>query len=272
MLEFIRKLFRPANKESYRRRPIRLTLEAFESRDLLSASPLCAGFHAPSMSDHSKSASVHAGSSDSSHGCHDNSQSQTLTASLTGATGTSGSATFKSDTSSGDNSLVVQVSGLAASSTFTVMSGTTTLGTITTDASGSGKLSVSDLSPALVAGADITLVDANEATVLTGTLADPNANTRLSANLTGATGISGKAHFHSNADTGDNRLRVHVSGLTADATYDVQLDGTTVGQITTDDNGNGALSLSNLSMTVAASSVVTVLDSQGTTVLQGTFS
>jgi hypothetical protein len=272
MLEFIRKLFRPANKATHRRRPIRLTLEAFESRDLLNASPLYAGFHMPSMSDHSQSASVHAGSSDSSRGCHDNNQSQTLTASLTGATGTSGTATLKSDTSSGDNSLVVQVSGLAASSTFTVTSGTTTLGTITTDANGSGKLSVTNLSPTLAAGADITVVDANEATVLTGTLADPNAKTHLSASLTGATGTSGKAHFHSNAETGDNRLGVHVFSLTADATYDVQVDGTTVGQITTDDHGSGALSLSNVSMTIAANSVVTVLDSQGTTVLQGTFS
>ena len=271
MLEFIRKLFRPANKESYRRRPIRLTLETFEPRDLLSASPLCAGFQVPSMSDHSQSASVHADSSDSARGCHDNSQSQTLTASLTGDTGTSGSVTFTSNTSSGDNSLVVQVSGLAASSTFTVTSGTTTLGTITTDVNGSGKLSVTNLSPALAAGADITVVDANEATVLTGTLADPNAKTRLSAILTGATGTSGNAHFHSNTETGDNRLRVRVSGLTADATYEVQVDGTTVGQITTDDNGSGTLSLSNLSLTAAANSVVTVLDSQGTIVLQGVF-
>ena len=240
MWELIRKLFRSANNKSYRRRPIRLTLESFESRDLLSASPLCAGFQTPSMSDRSQSTSVHAGSSDSSHGCHDNSQSQTLTASLTGATGTSGSATVKSDTSSGDNSLVVQVSGLAANSTFTVTSGTTTLGTITTDANGSGKLSVSNLSPALAAGADITVVDANEATVLTGTLADPNAKTHLNAILTGVTGTSGHAHFHSSAATGNNGLRVRVSGLTADATYEVQVDGTTVGQISTDDNGSGA--------------------------------
>src|ERR1700722_7591838 len=149
MLEFLRKLLRPARKDSHRRTRVRLNLEAFESRDLLNAGPLCTAFRAPSMNDRSQAASANAGSSDSSHGCHDNSQSQSLIASLTGASGTSGSATFKSDTTSGDNSLQVQVSGLAASSTFTVTSGTTTLGTITTDANGTGKLSVSDLSRAL---------------------------------------------------------------------------------------------------------------------------
>jgi hypothetical protein len=49
------------------------------------------------------------------------------------------------------------------------------------------------------------------------------------------------------------------------------VDGTTVGQLTTNSSGAGTLSASDLTQTIAASSVVTVLDSTGATVLQGTF-
>jgi hypothetical protein len=197
MLEFFRKLFRPTPKKAIRRRPVRLVLEAYEPRELMSASPLCAGMPVPSMSDHSQSISTPAGSSDSSHQCQDNSQNQTLTATLAGATGTSGSAAFKSNTTSGDNSLQVLVSGLVASSTFTVMSGTTTLGTITTDSSGSGTLSVSDLSPALASGAVITVVDANQNTVLTGTLADASQGTTVLQGTSSTQSAShGGKHHH----------------------------------------------------------------------------
>ena len=62
-----------------------------------------------------------------------------------------------------------------------------------------------------------------------------------------------------------------MTGLSADTSYTVQLDGTAVGQITTDETGSGNLALSNLTNTVAAGSVVTVLDSSGNVVLTGTF-
>jgi hypothetical protein len=51
----------------------------------------------------------------------------------------------------------------------------------------------------------------------------------------------------------------------------VQIGGTTVGQISTDADGDARLSSSNLSTTVTSGSVLTVLNSSGTTVLQGTF-
>ena len=76
-------------------------------------------------------------------------------------------------------------------------------------------------------------------TALSGTLASATgtSNTNLKASLTGATGTSGLAHFFASATTGDNEFRLAVSGLTASSTYTVQVDGTTVGQLTTDTSG-----------------------------------
>jgi hypothetical protein len=95
--------------------------------------------------------------------------------------------------------------------------------------------------------------------------------TRLSATLTGATGMSGSAHYHADTTTGTNRLSLHVSGLAASQTFTVQIDGTTVGTLTTDANGAGRASFSNLTATVSAGSLLTVLDPSGATVLTGTF-
>jgi hypothetical protein len=200
-------------------------------------------------------------------------QTQVLAAALTGATGTSGTALFFSNSTTGDNSLSVRVSGLAASSTFTVTSGTTTLGTFNTDANGRGFLTVSNVSPALSSGATINVQDSSGATVLSGTLGSPSAlnGTHLIASLTGATGTSGTARFDSNPFSGENILSLRVSGLTAGTTYSVQVNGTTVGQFSTDANGRGRLSESVLSSTAASGSTITVLDPSGTTVLNGTF-
>jgi hypothetical protein len=101
--------------------------------------------------------------------------------------------------------------------------------------------------------------------------ADANV-TRLAASLTGATGTSGSAHYHPDTTAGTNRLSLHVSGLAASQTFTVQIDGTTVGTLTTDANGAGRTSFLNLTATVSAGSVLTVLDPSGATVLSGTFS
>jgi hypothetical protein len=92
----------------------------------------------------------------------------------------------------------------------------------------------------------------------------------LTASLTGATGTSGFAAYRANTTTGQNAFLLKVSGLTASTTYTVQVDGTTIGQVTTDTNGTGHVKLTNLTATIAAGSVVTVLDPTGATVLQGT--
>jgi ribosomal protein L13 len=193
-----------------------------------------------------------------------------LTATLSGTTG-SGRVTYFSNSKTGTNTLAVKVSGLTADTTYTVMSGTGVLGTITTNARGSGRLFES--TSALAAGDTITIINAQHATVLSGTLATPttsHARTAFQATLTGATG-SGHAFVIVNASTGTTQFDLHVSGLTADTTYTVQVNGTMVGQLTTNSRGSGRLSESNITPTVSAGSTVTVLDSAGATVLSGTF-
>jgi hypothetical protein len=246
-------------------RSYRPRLEWFETRDLLSAGSFFAA-HAFALANQ---AQVGAGSGDLG-GCHGHADT-TLTAALTGATG-SGAATFTSDAADATNSLSVKLSGLTASTTYTVSSGTTSLGTITTDSSGAGTLSVSNLSPALTSGSTITVQDPSSTTALSGTLAAAasSAVTNLKATLTGTTG-SGHAHFVADASSTNNRFKVSVSGLSANATYTVQVDGTTIGQLTTDSSGAGQLSATDLTQTISAGSLVTVLDSTGATVLQGTF-
>ena len=272
MRQFFKWLFSQPNPPKSRNQPRRLMLEAFESRDLLSASAFFSMAHRPPMDSHAQfrggDLQQLAGFDSGGQGCQGSSQSSTLTTALTGANGASGAVTFTSNGSSSDNTLTVSVTGLTASSTYTVMSGTTTLGTITTDANGQGKLSVSDLSPALVAGAAITVTDSSSATVLTGTLA--NAKTTLTAALTGATGTSGSVTFKSDSVTGDNSLSVKVSGLKASSTYTVVSGTTTLGSLTTDASGTGTLSVSDLSPALAAGAVITVLDADAATVLSGT--
>jgi hypothetical protein len=194
-------------------------------------------------------------------------------ATLTGASGTSGSAEFTAGTTSGQNSLGVRVSGLTASTTYTVQVDGTTVGQVTTNANGKGHVSLSNLSGTIAAGSVVTVLDPTSTTVLTGTLAAESehpSRQELSATLSGASGTSGFAAYSANTTTGDNTFRLRVSGLTASTTYTVQVGGTTVGQVTTDASGKGSVSLSNLTATVAAGSVVTVLDPTGVTVLTGT--
>src|SRR5579885_2566386 len=159
MLDFLTQRFFGSKKTNPRGQSVKLTLEQFESRFLPNAGPLFAGFGGPAL----------VGSADPAGQSH--SETQTLTATLTGAAGTSGSATFTSNSAAGTNNLLVQVSGLTANTTYSVTSGTTTLGSITTNASGSGQLSVSNVSPALTAGQSLTVLDPSGATVLSGTLA-----------------------------------------------------------------------------------------------------
>jgi hypothetical protein len=280
-----RKLFVGAKTGGNRGRPVRLMLEAFESRDLPNASPFFAGIHQLLPGNPGQFGAATPGF-EGPFGFGERfglgglfgqglgqGQTQVLAASLTGATGTSGTALFFSNSTTGDNSLSVRVSGLAANSTFTVTSGTTTLGTLNTDANGRGFLTVSNVSPALASGAAINILDSSSATVLSGTLGSPSAliGTHLSASLTGATGTSGTAHFDSSPISGESSLRLRVSRLAADSTYTVQVNSTTVGQLSTDANGRGRLSESVLSTAAASGSTITVLDPSGTTVLQGTF-
>src|SRR5205807_1561820 len=93
----------------------------------------------------------------------------------------------------------------------------------------------------------------------------------LTATLSGATGTSGQVKFTSSTTTaGQNTFDLSVSGLTASQTYAVQVDGTGVGQVTTDTSGNGNVTVSNLTASIAAGTTVSILDSTGASVLSGT--
>src|SRR5262249_35106461 len=104
--------------------------------------------------------------------------------------------------------------------------------------------------------------------------------THLVATLTGTTG-SGTAHYHVDVTATNNALKVKVTGLTANTTYDVLLDDVNVGSLTTDANGAGTVTLTNLTNTVTAgtstlSLTVTTTDpttgaTTTATVLSGTF-
>jgi hypothetical protein len=194
-----------------------------------------------------------------------------LSAALTGAAGTSGTATFDVDPSTGTNHLGVQVAGLTAATSYTVSSGTSTLGTITTNASGSGTLSVDNTTAGLGTGSTITVTDPSSSTVLTGTLAAPtNPVTYLASTLSGANGTSGRVSYSANATTDTNSLLVRVSGLTANSPYTVLSGTATLGTVTTDANGNGALVASNVSASLVSGDTISVTDATGTTALSGT--
>jgi hypothetical protein len=155
MFWFIPRLFARAKKPRSILRQARLQLETCEARDLPSALSLVGHFKTHAAAVTATTAS----------------NVQSLSATLTGATGTAGSATFVSDAATGDNALKVRVSGLAASSTFTVSVGGTTVGTITTDANGHGRALFTNLSAAPSAGTAISVLDATSISVLAGSFA-----------------------------------------------------------------------------------------------------
>src|SRR6185369_4342885 len=114
------------------------------------------------------------------HGCD---HGAAFAATLTNATGATGRALFNNV----NGKLSIQVTGATASSSLAVLLDGTSVGTVTTDASGNGKLSLTQDVTAVKAGTTIKIGD------LTGTF----AQTQFSADLTGATtDMTGKASFN----------------------------------------------------------------------------
>jgi hypothetical protein len=199
---------------------------------------------------------------------------QDLTATLTGSTGATGSAEFKASSTAGQNSFTLTVTGLTASTTYTVDSGSTSIGTFTTDSSGAGSLTLSDLTATIAADSALTVLDPDNNTVLSGTFAASRQcqhGENLVASLIGSTGGTGTADFKAGATAGANSFTLTVSGLTASTSYTVDVGGSSIGTIMTDSTGAGSLTLSDLTTTIAAGSVLTVVDANNNTVLQGTF-
>jgi Ca2+-binding RTX toxin-like protein len=191
----------------------------------------------------------------------------------------------------GQTEFEVEVHGAAANTTFDVTidvagdgSNVISVGQFVTNAEGEGELEVHNL-------ANVTLQDGVSVLHLTANPADPTKNlsgtflahTEAAANELNAILLDpadptgpriGKAELKPEA----GEFQVEVFTLAANTTYDVFVNGnattgTLVGHLTTDHEGEGKLELlTDASFpSVQAGSVVTVADSTGTTVIQGTF-
>ncbi len=254
--------------------------EGLERRDLLSGHSMAGGFEsflAAEVANHHFMAQSNAIAAAHAHAFESigsaTSNQTVLTAQLTDATtGASANVTYKTYTSSGtaETEFKVSLTGADANSTLDVSVDGTIVGQITTDANGAGTLELSsdpndsDAQP-LPADFPTTVAAGSAVTVgtLSGTLATPtfsggcggggegggqSEHTRLSTTLTDtASSATGRAVYstHTYNGTTTTRFAVRVTGATADTTLDVAIDGTVVGQITTDSNGAGSLVLSS---------------------------
>jgi hypothetical protein len=213
---------------------------------------------------------------DGGTGCEGSLLSASLT-DPTSATGASGRITLLP----GQTSLRVDVTGLTVGATYAVQVGDTAVGTFTADDNGEAETTLTGVTAAVAAGTTVAILDATGATVLTGTFAAPTTGSgggcegeghgavSLVADLTGDSGVTGHATIFTSPNSGQS-LRVEADGLTAGATYTVQIAGTTVGTFTADNEGEGEIALDSLTQTVAAGDTASVLDDSGATVLTGT--
>jgi hypothetical protein len=127
----------------------------------------------------------------------------------------------------------------------------------------------------------VSIVDSNGTTDLSGTFAAPTSPPMptpapwgggLSASLTGTTsGVTGQITVLPTQTRGEDNLQVVVSGLTASTTYTVEIGTTSVGTFTTDSTGAANVTLSDITATIASGTAVSIVDSNGTTDLSGTF-
>jgi hypothetical protein len=266
MLDFLAKWFgsnsRKKSKPAQRRRQARIGVEELMPRILPSAGPLAmgCGHHGGDDSTSALTASADTAGDSCHHGDH-GSHGAAFVASLTSTTttGETGQAQFNPTT----GQLTVRVKGAAANATLDVFIGTSTtpVGTLTTDADGDGKVTLTVPSTTTISGATaITVGD------LTGTF----AQVEFTAPLTGATGVSGNAKYNSTK----NVLHLSLTGAAASTTYNVTINSTVVGTLTTDSTGAGKLKVTPAStVTIAAGSTLTVvLPATGSTpILTGIF-
>jgi hypothetical protein len=271
----------------------RFRLERLERRDLLCSSmaSLAAAASSHGSAQAASIAQPHAAASASSSSASDESSETHLIATLTNSAGVVvGTAFYETEVhgTTTTQELLINVAGGAANASYTVTSGTTNLGTLTTDANGNGRLFLSSTTSSTMASAktpanakgtlpaDFTLAaGATIALASTDTTVDPLNGTfataagdlepgpgrgrgdcggehamvsRVVANLINGDAAAGKAVFTTIAQSDGSStqiLRIRVTGADANSTLDVSIDGTSVGSITTDADGNGHLILSS---------------------------
>jgi hypothetical protein len=302
----------------------RLRIERLERRELLCSAMVGAtASHAASqfaLFSRGQNSAIVTNSNSTTNGVSDEANETHLFATLTNSSGAVvGTVGYESEVngSTTTQKLLISVVGAAANASYDVSIGTTSLGTLTTDANGNGRLvltsAISNTSSSstssstcggtstgtlpsdftLGAGATIALAS-TDTTVdsLSGTFATStgdiglgngfgggggchggeNSVSRLEATLANGTTTVGRSVFstYTNSDdTTTDILRVHLKGADLSATLDVSVDGTSLGSITTDANGNGILILSSnpkstnvgqlpAGFTIASSSTITI--------------
>lgn len=157
----------------------------------------------------------------------------------------------------------VSVTGAPASSTLNVAIDGAKIGTLSTDASGNGILSLSskagtlpnDFPTSLAAGANVTVGDTLGGKLATST-DDGEGDchgvdvsvTRIGGRLSDPndTSVSGWSVYKTRTVDGTTTtvFKASIRGAAANTTFDVSVDGTVVGQLTTDANGRGSLVMS----------------------------
>jgi hypothetical protein len=101
--------------------------------------------------------------------------------------------------------------------------------------------------------------------------------TELTAELlgaSGASGASGEAEFSTETEDGQTEVEfeVEIEDAAANTTYDVFADDVLIGQVTTDDEGEGEFETEDpaLLTSLAEGSLISVQDSTGVVLLEGT--
>jgi hypothetical protein len=187
--------------------------------------------------------------SQSGDACH---AGATLFANLSDSNGATGQATYNATTSA----LKVSVTGATVSTSLTVAVNGTSVGSVATDSSGNGSVTLSNVS--VSSGDTITVGD------LTGTF----SQVKYTAALTGATGVLGAAEFNALK----SRLYVSITGAAANTTYDVIVDSSFLGQLTTNSSGAGKVWLALTNPTIQTGSTISIADAVGNpAILQGVF-
>ena len=189
-----------------------------------------------------------------------------LVANLTNNGNAAGRASYEAETEHGTSQqqLSVEVNGATTNATLNVTVDGNVIGTLVTDANGQGqarfvnnptKANVQALPDnfTLNAGSTIAVGD-----TISGSFAAPapggdshdhenegseseENETELHASLTNNGVAAGQANYHAETENGvtHQSLRVKVTGLGASTAFNVTVDGTVIGTLTTDARGNG---------------------------------
>lgn len=261
-MHWLTKLFSQPAKQHPRQGHIhprtRLNMEELTPRDLpnshLLGSSLGSFFEARQSSTAIVSQRINDGSSaQGSKGGHCGAEA-TYSATLSNATGATGTASYLA----GNNSLKISVKGAAVSSTLDIQLDGVSIGTLTTDANGNGKVTLTDLTAVVNANSAITVGD------LTSTFTQVNFKASLTGSASTQTGTAG---YHALKHS----LNLYFTGAAAKTAYSVLIDGVSVGTLTTNKAGAGKFHLDMSTLDIKAGTVIAITDSTNTTIYQGTF-